>query len=65
MELIKEHIRHCLLFCCHQKKNTIDAYGIIYETYGENVIAIRTCANWFKQFKNISISVTSCSCEKG
>jgi len=47
-------------------KNTIDAHKIIYETYDENVIAIRTCANWFKQFKQFKhISVTSCSCGKG
>jgi len=39
MESIKDHIRHCLLFYCHQKKNNIDAHRIIYEIwYGENVI---------------------------
>jgi len=52
MESNKEHIRHCLLFCFHQKKNAADAHRIICETYDENVIAIRTCANWFKRFKN-------------
>jgi len=40
MEQIKKHIRHCLLFCFHQKKSAADAYGIICETYGENVIAL-------------------------
>jgi len=52
MEPDKEHIRHCLLFCFHQKKSAADAHRIICETYGENVVAIRTCANWFKRFKN-------------
>jgi len=41
----------CLLFCFHQKKNPADAHRIC-ETYDENFIVIRTCANWFKQFKN-------------
>jgi len=27
-------------------------HKIICETYGENVKAIRTCANWYKWFKN-------------
>jgi len=36
---------------------------------GENVIAIRTCANWFKRFKNGDFSNkelrTLCSCGRG
>jgi len=31
--------------------HTADEHGVICETYGENVIAIITCANWFKWFK--------------
>jgi len=58
MELDKEHIRHYLLFCFHQKKNTTGAHRIICETYGENVIAIRTCANWFKRFKNSNFVIS-------
>jgi len=46
MKLDKEHICHCLLFY-FQKKSVADAHRIICETYSENVIAIRTCANWF------------------
>jgi len=41
IELDKEHI--CLLF--YQKKSAADAYRTIYETYDENVITVRTCAN--------------------
>jgi len=44
----KEYILHRFLFYFHQKKNATDAHRIICETYGENVIAIRTCVNWFK-----------------
>jgi len=36
----------------NQKKSAADAHRIIYDTYGENVIVIRICANWFKRFKN-------------
>jgi len=37
------------LLCFHKKKkkNATDAHRIICEIYSENVIAIRTCANWF------------------
>jgi len=41
MELDKQI--HCLLFCFYPKKSAADAHRIICETYGENVIAIRTC----------------------
>jgi len=52
MKSDKEHICHCFLFCFDQKKNATDPHRIICETYDENIIAIRTCANWFKRFKN-------------
>jgi len=42
------NIRHCLLFYFHQKKSAADAHRIICETYDENIIAIKTCRNWFK-----------------
>lgn len=47
-----EHIRHYFLFCFHQKKSAADSHRIICETYGENIIDVRTCANWFKRFKS-------------
>jgi len=43
----KEHFCHCFLFC-FQKNSAVDTHKIICETYGENVIVTRTCANWFK-----------------
>jgi len=42
MKSNKEHI--CLLFV-FIKREAADAHKIIYETYNENVIVIRTCAN--------------------
>jgi len=49
---IDKDIYVTVLFCFYQKKSTADAHRIIYDTYGENVIVIRICANWFKRFKN-------------
>jgi len=57
-----------------QKKSTADAHRIICEKYDENVIVIRTCANWFKQFKNRRFNIDindkersgrACSYERG
>jgi len=45
----KEHIRHCLLF---SPKEVLLMHRIICETYRENVIIIRMCANWLNRFKN-------------
>jgi len=57
MEPNKEHIRY-FLFCFYQKKSASDTHRVICETYGENVIAIKTCANWFKQFKNGNFDIS-------
>jgi len=43
MELDKK----CLLFCFYQNKMLLMHIEIICKTYDENVIAIRTCVNWF------------------
>lgn len=50
MEPDKEHVR--FLFRFYQKKSVADTYIIICETYGENIIAVKTCASLFKRFKN-------------
>jgi len=46
MELDKERICHC--FCLvFTKRNAADAHWIIRDIdVGENVIAIKMCANW-------------------
>jgi len=43
----KEHLCH-YLFLFSPKKSAADAHRIICEAYDKNVIAIRTCTNWFK-----------------
>jgi len=53
-----EHIRHCLLFYFYQKKSAIDARRIMRKLC-ENVIVIRTCANWFKRFKNDDFDISN------
>jgi len=45
IELDKEHIRYCLLFCFYKKK------VLHTKLFVRRVIAIRTCVNWFKWFK--------------
>jgi len=43
---------------CFQEKSIADAHRIICETYGENVVAIKTCANCFKRLKNDDFDVS-------
>jgi len=50
------------LFCFHQKENA--TAHRIYETYDENFIAIGTCANWFKQFKNGDFNISNKECSE-
>jgi len=38
-------IKNIAFILFYQKKRTTNAHKIICETYGENVIAIKTCAN--------------------
>jgi len=56
MELDKEYVCHCLLFCVHLMLMH-NYLWVIYETYGENVIAIRTYVNWFKWFKSSDFNI--------
>jgi len=44
------------------KEKSADAHGIICETYSENVTVIRTCANWFKRFKNDYFDISDKEC---
>jgi len=58
MEPDKEHVRHYLLFCFHQKEKAADACRIICETYGEKVIVIKMRIDLNNLKTVISISVT-------
>jgi len=61
----KEHIRHYLLFCFHQKKSAADVHRIIWE----NIIAIKTCelvwTNWFKNSDFDIKERSECSYRRG
>jgi len=36
----------------HKKNSAADAHRIFCERIGDNIIAIKTFANWFKNFEN-------------
>lgn len=55
----KEHLREVLLFMFKWKKSATEAHTIIAEVHGEDVMSIRRCQEWFKQFKEGDINLNN------
>lgn len=51
MSADKTHIRHCMLYEYNLKKNATQATNSICSAYGEHVLDVRTCQNWFARFR--------------
>lgn len=64
MEPSKEHIRHSLLFCFNLKKSAAETYKMFCQAYGENIISISMCKNWFRQFKSGDFDVSDKECPR-
>ncbi len=52
MAVDKQHLRHCMLYEFHLKKSAVEATKTICFAYGENVLEVRTCQNWFARFRS-------------
>lgn len=47
-----------MLHYFHRGKTAVEATRIIYEMYGDNVVAERTCRDWFARFKSGDFDVS-------
>ncbi|GFU57501.1 histone-lysine N-methyltransferase SETMAR [Trichonephila clavipes] len=50
MESDKQHFRHILLFYYRKGKNAVQARKKLTDVYGEGVLTVRQCQNWFAKF---------------
>lgn len=51
MDVNKQHLRHCMLFCFKLQKNAAEATEMIKLAWGENAISYETVRKWFTRFR--------------
>ncbi|GFS88382.1 histone-lysine N-methyltransferase SETMAR [Trichonephila clavipes] len=52
MESDKQHFPHILLFYYRKGKNIVQARKKLTDVYGEGVLTVRQCQNWFAKFRS-------------
>ena len=57
MERNNEHFRHILLFHFCKGKNAVQTAKKLRDVYGEEVLKIRQCRNWFDKFRSGDFSL--------
>ena len=57
MESNKQHFRHILLFYYRKGKNAVQARKKLTDVYGEDVLTVRQCQNWFAKFRSGNFDV--------
>ncbi|GFU80728.1 histone-lysine N-methyltransferase SETMAR [Trichonephila clavipes] len=57
MESDKQHFRHILLFYHRKGKNVVQARKKLTDVYGEGVLTVRQCQNWFAKFRSGNFDV--------
>ncbi|GFV45883.1 mariner Mos1 transposase [Trichonephila clavipes] len=57
MESDKQHFRHILLFYYRKGKNAVQARKELTDVYGEGVLTVRQCQNWFAKFRSGNFDV--------
>ena len=57
MESEKLHFRHILLFYYRKGKNAVQARKKLSDVYGEDVLTVRQCQNWFAKFRSGNFDV--------
>ncbi|GFX48630.1 histone-lysine N-methyltransferase SETMAR [Trichonephila clavipes] len=57
MESDKKHFRHILLFYYRKGKNAVQARKKLTNVYGEGVLTVRQCQNWFAKFRSGNFDV--------
>ncbi|GFT87786.1 histone-lysine N-methyltransferase SETMAR [Trichonephila clavipes] len=51
MDSDKQHFRHILLFYYRKGKSDVQASNKLTDVYGEGVLTVRQCQNWFAKFR--------------
>ncbi|GFW37562.1 histone-lysine N-methyltransferase SETMAR [Trichonephila clavipes] len=57
MESDKQHFRHILLFYYRKGKIAVQARKKLTDVYGEGVLTVRQCQNWFAKFRSGNFDV--------
>lgn len=52
MDVDKQYLRHCILFCFRMKKNAAQAAELINSTLGEKTVTHKICKKCFARFRS-------------
>ncbi|XP_047362644.1 histone-lysine N-methyltransferase SETMAR-like [Vespa velutina] len=62
MESNNQHFRHILLFYYRKGKNAVQARKKLTDVYGQVVLTVRQCQNWFAKFRSGNFDVEDAPC---
>ncbi|GFV92352.1 histone-lysine N-methyltransferase SETMAR [Trichonephila clavipes] len=57
MESDKQHFRHILLFYYRKGRNAVQVRKKLTDVYGESVLTVCQCQNWFAKFRSGNFDV--------
>ena len=58
MALVREEQYAAVKFCVRLQKSATEAYRLLQQAYSKDVLSKATAFQWFKQFKEGSVSIT-------
>lgn len=57
MDVSKQHLRHCILFCFELSKSITETTELLKSTFGDDSVSYETVRKWFGRFREKNFSL--------